>query len=82
MMQGMGGMMNGWGGMWIGWIFWLVILALIVWGVVTIVNNSRRRNDQNFSSPREDALDILKKRYARGEIDQQQFKRMQKEIQD
>ncbi len=82
MMQDMGGMMNGWGGMWLGWIFWLVILGLIIWGVVTIVNNTRVRDERKNLPPGEDALDILKKRYARGEIDQQQFQRMQKEIKD
>ena len=34
--------MNGAGGfMWFGWIFWLVLLGVIVWAVVTIVNKSQ-----------------------------------------
>lgn len=80
MMQGMGGMMNGWGGMWFGWLFWLVILALIIWGVVTIVNNSRPRDDRRNLPPAHNALDILKKRYARGEITREQFEQMKRDI--
>ncbi|NIV04325.1 SHOCT domain-containing protein [Candidatus Saccharibacteria bacterium] len=76
-------MMNGWGGMWFGWIFWIIILGLIVWAVVKIVNhNTNRRGAVESPSSGESALDILKKRYARGEIDQQQFQQMKKEIQD
>ena len=68
MMNGMG-----WGGMWFGWIFWLVIIGVIIWAVVTITNN---RKQQNYFPRGEDALAILKKRYARGEINREQFEQM------
>lgn len=74
MMDGMG-----WGGMWFGWIFWLVIIGIIIWAVVTIVNNNNRKQKDYF--PREeDALEILKKRYARGEINKEQFEQMKKDL--
>jgi putative membrane protein len=76
MMDGMG-----WGGMWIGWIFWLAIIGLIIWGVNAIVNTNRSRNQHNDTPPKEDALEILKKRYARGEITREQFEQMKRDLQ-
>jgi len=73
MMDGMG-----WGGMWFGWIFLLVILGFIIWGVVSVVNNNREHDRQHYMSHGESALDILKKRYARGEINKEQFEQMKR----
>ncbi len=72
-------MMNGmeWGGMWFGWIIWLVIIGGIVWVVATIVNN---RKQQNYFPREEDALEILKKRYARSEITREQFEQMKRDL--
>jgi hypothetical protein len=36
------------------------------WGVVTIFNNSRPRDERRNLPSADDALDILKKRYVRG----------------
>ena len=67
--------MNGAGGfMWFGWIFWLVLLGVIVWAVVTIVNKSQWKT-QNIPAG-ESASDILKKRFAKGEINKEEFDRM------
>ena len=76
MMDGMG-----WGGMWFGGLFWLIIIGGIILAVVTMMNSNRRR-DQSGSLPRQDsALDILKKRYASGEITKEEFERMKKDLQ-
>lgn len=67
--------MNGGGGyMWFGWIFWLILLGVIIWAVVTIINKSQMgtRNSQ----PGETAIDILKKRFAKGEITKEQYDQM------
>ncbi len=79
MMNGMG-MGMGWGGMWFGGIFWLLILGLIIWIAVTLVNNSRRRDDTHYLPPKTDALEILKQRYARGEISREEFERMKRDL--
>jgi len=73
-------MMHGmdWGGMWFGWVFWLVIIGLIIWGVKVIVDNSRDR--RNLPPPQDEALNILKKRYARGEISKEEFEQMKKDL--
>ena len=77
MMNGMG---MGWGGMWFGSLFWLIILGVIIWGVITIVNNNRRGPRDSSLPPQESALDILKKRYARGEISKEEFEQMKKDL--
>jgi putative membrane protein len=68
----------GWGGMWIGWIIWLVIIAAIIWVVVSLIGRSKR-GEENVH-PTESALDILKKRYAKGEITKEQFDQMKKDL--
>lgn len=65
------------GGMWYGWIFWLVILVIIGWVIV----NQMNKNKQNTQSPQqESSLDILKRRYAKGEITNEEFERMKKDL--
>ena len=76
MMNGMGG------GMWFGWLFWLVIIALVVWGVIAIVNSNRGQTQAPPLPPGNDAMEILKKRYARGEISQEEFEQMKKDLMD
>ena len=68
-----------WGeGMWFGWIFWLVIIGVIVW---LVLNQSGRNRNQNQVNPHHEShLDILKKRYARGEINKEQFEQMKKDL--
>lgn len=73
MNNGHGSMM---GGMWVfSILFWVLIIA----GVVFITKWFLERNKE-APSANESALDILKKRYARGEIDQETFELMKKEI--
>lgn len=67
-----------WNGMWFGWLFWVVIIVLIL----LVVANGSKRNQylkHNFPS-QETAVEILKKRYARGEITKEQFDQMKKDI--
>ena len=63
------------GGMWFGWFFWISIIALIIWLLVDRSNKTK----QNLP-PQETALDILKKRYAKGEITKEQFEQMKKDL--
>lgn len=65
------------GGMWFGWIFWLVILVLIIWFVVTQFNKGKQDSQ---SGSQETPMDILKKRYAKGEITKEQFDKMKKDL--
>ena len=65
------------GGMWYSWIFWLVILIVIGWVIVNQMNKNKRDTQ---SPQQESAIDILKKRYAHGEIDKEEFERMKKDL--
>lgn len=77
-------MMNGgsWGGNmgsyspW-GWLFMLVVMVLIVLVVVWLV---RSFANNKTGSSKEDALDIVKQRYAKGEITKKQFDDMKQDL--
>lgn len=66
-------MMNGMGGgiMGFGWIFGVIFIGLIVWVVIAIVNKNQNSNQSLPSS--ETPLDILRRRYAKGEITKDEF---------
>ena len=68
-----------WGGIWFMWIFRFVVIALIIWLIVNAVN--KNQPNKYFQQQPETALDILKKRYAKGEISKEQFDRMKTDIQ-
>ncbi|HFB68551.1 MAG TPA: SHOCT domain-containing protein [Calditrichae bacterium] len=67
-----------WGHMGFGWFIWLIILAVFVWLVVQIA--SRNRSGGEGSTRTETPLEILKKRYARGEISKEEFERMKNDL--
>lgn len=75
-------MMDGWGGgfgMGLMIFFWLLVLVLIVTLIWFLILKS---SESPKDSTGESSLEILKKRYARGEIDDEQYRRMKKEITD
>lgn len=64
----------GWGGMWLGPIFMLLVLAGLVAGIVALVRAFA--GDRPASDPgRRNAREILDERYARGEIDREEYLR-------
>lgn len=60
------GYMFGWGGSILMIIFWLAIILLFVWLVKYFVKGSNSTSNNK-------ATDILKERYAKGEISKQEF---------
>ena len=64
-------------GMGIGmWIFWIVLIVV----VVLLVRAFGSGGSAAPLAPRESPLDILKARYARGEIDDEEFQRRRREL--
>ena len=71
------GMMGGWGMGWFGGIFMMIFWVLILVGLVFLIkwliqSTSRGKLEEGGGAGR--ALDILKERYARGEIDKAENK--------
>ena len=77
------GMMGGWGMGWFGGIFMIVFWVLVVVGLIFLikwlVQNTKSGSHSSLSSP-SGALDILKERYARGEIDKQEFEEKKRDL--
>ncbi|MCL4455634.1 MAG: SHOCT domain-containing protein [Deinococcus sp.] len=64
------GMMGGW-----GWLIQLLLLAAIIYVLVRAFSGPARPTETSSR-----ALDILRERYAKGEIDQETFERMKAEL--
>ncbi len=73
-------MMSGSGSMWFGggfmWIFWILLLVILVWIVKVAMTDASSKKTTEDDSP----LEILKKRYARGDIEEDEFIRRRKEL--
>ncbi len=73
-------MMTGLGGWSMMGIIWLVIIGLIVWLVVSLVR-SNQTTSSNHTWGDVKALEILKTRYAHGEIDKTEYEEKLKDLQ-
>lgn len=71
---------GGWWGLIMG-LLWLAFLALIVVGVVLLVRSLSRTDGHTASSTaNKTALDILAERFARGEIDQNEYEERRRSL--
>ena len=82
--QPMDGFMGGWGNMigcggYGGGFMWLIIIIVIA-VVVYLVYNRNVGAGGSFGGRRETPLDILKTRYAKGEISKEEFERLKRDI--
>ena len=68
---GVGGMMSWLGGGIMMILFWAAVIYFIVWLV---------RNNKTNGVDNKKALDILKERYAKGEIDKKEFEEKKKDL--
>jgi len=55
-------------------LFWLVIII----GIIALINYSIKPTKDNSAKPT--ALDILKERYAKGEINKQEFEEKKRDL--
>ena len=76
-------MMGGWGMGWFGMIFMILFWVLVIAGIVFLVrwlHQSTGKTSYSGGSTGSQAMDILKERYAKGEIAHDEFESMKKEI--
>ena len=64
----------GYGGMFM-WIIFLVVIGLLIYFIVQAQKTKGETSTRN-----ESPLDILKRRYAKGEIAKEEFERMKKDL--
>jgi putative membrane protein len=75
---------HGMWGDWDGWRWWLVMpVMLIFWGgviwlIVWLVRQSSSRTDRSDG----DAIEIARRRYARGEISREEFEQIRRDLSD
>lgn len=55
-------------GMWVWWLIAIVVIAALGWGIVQSAS-------RNAGRTAESAEDVLKRRYAAGEIDKEEYER-------
>jgi putative membrane protein len=71
-------MMRGFGWMFLLGIFWIVVIGLVIWGISVLLHRS---NEPEKTANRLDSpLEILKRRYAQGEIDKEEYEAKKKDL--
>ena len=80
-MMGWGTDMPGWGGHGYGGMFMIVFWILVVVGVIFLVRGFASRTGTGGQADRpESPLEILQRRYAKGEIDKAEFEEKKKAL--
>jgi putative membrane protein len=81
------GHMGGFGfGFGFGWIFMLIFWVLVIWAIFALVRGVSGRgcghwHDHGQQGKKEsNALNILKERYAKGEINKEDFEKIKKDL--
>jgi putative membrane protein len=82
--MGPGGMMGGWGGGSFGGIFmiifWILIIVGLVFFIKWLVQSTKGHSSPGWTGSSSRALDILKERYARGEIKKEEFEEKKRDL--
>jgi putative membrane protein len=76
------GMMGGWGMGWFGMIIMIVFWILVITGLILLIKwlvqtTKGEKADVRGNST---AIDILKERYARGEINKEEFEKIKRDL--
>ncbi len=69
--------MSGYAMMGFGWIFMLLFWGVLIWFVYTLVNAIHLDSKQDKE---EDAMEILKRRYAKGDIPRKEYEEIKEEL--
>jgi putative membrane protein len=76
------GMMRGfgWGMVGIGFVVMIAFWSLVIWGIVSLIRWFASTAGSNPTHQGASALEILKQRYARGEINKEEFEQKKKDL--
>ncbi len=75
----------GFGGGWIFMIFiWLIAIAVIATVIILIINSIKQTQDRSpgLESGHSKAVERVKERYAKGEIDREEYKQMLEDLKE
>lgn len=61
-------------------LFWVLVIAAVVWLLSAVLPRTNRDSGQSLPPAQNSALDIVKQRYARGEINKEQFEEMRRSL--
>jgi len=81
-------MMSGYGDGWTSWtmyfgiiVFWVGVVALVIWSIRALAGPTAAHSVPLPSQvPQESAVDVLKRRYAAGEIDAAEFEQKRRDL--
>lgn len=62
-----------------GGIFMLVFWGLVIWFIILAI---RKLSQSNHSNQSDHAIDILRQRYSKGEIDKEEYRQRLNELKD
>ncbi len=75
------GMMGGYGGMWFMPIFMIIFWGLVIWAIVALILGLTSSGGTEHSSEHSgSALEVLKTRYAHGEISKEEYEAKKKDL--
>lgn len=65
---------------WVGSILFFLGILFVVWLIASLMHSSSSTPEETEESTEDTALDILDKRYAKGELTKRQYLEMKKDI--
>ena len=74
------GDMGNWWGMGFGWIFMALVWGLIIVGIVVLVKWLMSQSAGEKNRRDKTALEILQERYARGEIEREEYEQKKRDL--
>jgi putative membrane protein len=64
-------------------LFWGTIIALIVWAIQSVTRReSSQTHTPHASASARNPLDIVKERYARGEVSRKEFEEIKRDLEE
>ncbi len=76
----------GWGLMGLSWLMWIALIVAVIWAVTRVGSRRDERGHPGVGPqagpPSGSAEEILRQRYARGEIDRDEFRQRMQDLRE